>query len=150
MPDDTSNLSYISPETMDDDGQTFVEKEDDFGVPPTDEEEPFTTDVFANNIEPPPPRYDDSNPKEFTFRKDAGIHLITTFFKGTYHKQRVNELVESLRRNVNNPYVEAVHILHEKDNPRKDLESTNVKDLLSKKLVTMKVANQPTYFRLFA
>lgn len=106
-------------------------------------------DPFYNKIKPPPLTYDDSNPKDFTFRKNAGVHLITTFFKGSYHRERVNELIESLRRNIKNPYIEAVHILYERDNPRADLEKTNVKDLLDTKLVTMKVPQQPTYFRLF-
>ena len=127
----------------------LVEKEDDFGIEPNEEEEPPTTNVFGNKIKPPPLTYDDSNPKEFSFRKNEGIHLITTFFKGSYHKQRINELVEALRRNINNPNIEAVHIMYEKDNPRKDLEATNAKDLLDTKLVTMKVESQPTYFRLF-
>jgi hypothetical protein len=121
--------------------------ENDEGTPPDPAE--LDDDPFYNKIKPPPLTYDESNPKVFTFRKNAGIHLITTFFKGSYHKERVNELIESLRRNIKNPYIEAVHVLYERDNPRADLQKTNVRDLLDTKLVTMKVPQQPTYFRLF-
>ena len=126
-----------------------VEKGDDFGTPPTEEEEPQTLNVFANKIQPLPLSYDDSNPKNFTYRRNAGVHLITTFFKGSYHKPRIRELVETLRRNILNEYIEAVHVIYEKDNPRKDLEETDARHLLDRKLVTMKINQQPTYFRLF-
>lgn len=117
---------------------------------PTVQEDPELEQVLGtpNKIEPPPLTYDDSNPQPFAFSNNSGIHLITTFFKGTYHKQRINELVEALRRNIKNPYIEAVHVLWEKENPRHDLMQTNVASLLDRKLVTMKVPSQPTYFRL--
>jgi hypothetical protein len=129
--------------------QQVIEKGDDFGTPPDDIEEPPVSNVFSNKIVSPPLHYDESNPQNFTYKRNGGIHLITTFFKGTYHKARISELIETLRRNIKNEYIEAVHVIYEKDNPRKDLEKTNVRDLLDRKLVTMRVQQQPTYFRMF-
>ena len=108
--------------------------------------EPSQADVEATA---PPSRIstfvlDDSNPPQ-TWRNNAGVHLVTSFFKGTYKPKRVAELLESLRRNLENPHFEAVHILWEDVNPRGELGEIGK----SSRLVTMKVKNQPTYQKFF-
>lgn len=79
------------------------------------------------------------------FNVSRGVHIITTFFMGNYHKKRKNEFLECLRRNLENPYVEAMHILWEDVNPRTLLPRN-----ITHKLVTSKIEKQPTYFRLFS
>lgn len=86
---------------------------------------------------------------ETTVDRDKGIHLITTFFKGTYAPARVREIVECLRKNVENPALDAVHVLWEDVDPREELTKTNVRDLLGRKLITTRTSKQPTYLELF-
>jgi hypothetical protein len=134
----------------------------DLGIPPDEseqlEEEP---DPDAPGAIPPPKEvpgmsptnFDDTNPKYRTFRKNTGVHLITTFFVGTYHQKRLNELLETLKRNIENPYFEAVHVLWEDKNPRYNFTNPSsrffIPGNISDKLVTMKVNNQPTYRKFF-
>ena len=107
---------------------------------------PSEADIEASG--PPTPatnfHLDDSNPAQATWRNNAGVHLVTSFFKGTYRPKRVAELVEALRRNVANPAFEAVHVLWEDVNPRDELGMPN-----EPRLVTMKVKHQPTYQKFF-
>jgi hypothetical protein len=95
------------------------------------------------------------------FNRSSGVHIISSFFRGTYHKKRLQEILECLKRNLENPYVEALHVLWEDENPRTQLmqllSDTSNSTLsaasdrgYSDKLVTSKVEKQPTYFRLFS
>jgi len=132
----------------------MVPPEDAFSVPPAetheeDAEAGYVADVFSNKIAPIQVKFDESNPRNFSFRNNTGVHLITTFFKGTYRQARINEVIEVMRRNLNNPFIEAVHVLYEIDNPRDDLKKTDAADKLDAKLVTVRVMRQPNYFRLF-
>ena len=100
--------------------------------------------------------FDASNPPDAArpFQRNAGVHIITTFFIGTYHKRRVNELFEVLKRNVANPHVAAVHLMWEDHNPRGNLSDRNSPFYLPPatlaKLVTIPVKQQPTYFKFFS
>ena len=76
---------------------------------------------------------------------ESGLHVISTFFHGKYHKRRFSEIVATLLANLENPYVRAVHLLWEKENPAQYVTSP----ALRKKLVLTQVQGQPTYARLF-
>jgi len=114
-----------------------------FGEPPSDAE-------LAENSAPvavPKFQLDDTNNPNRKWRPNTGVHLITSFFKGTYKKKRVDELIEALRRNVRNSAFEAVHIMWEDVNPR--VELTDLTEEENDRLITMKVKNQPTYSKFF-
>jgi hypothetical protein len=74
-----------------------------------------------------------------------GIHIIMTFYKGSYRKDRFRELLVALRKNLRNPYVTAVHTLWEDRDPILYVNSTE----LEKKLVRVQFGVQPTYKDLF-
>jgi hypothetical protein len=119
----------------------------DFGEPPA-EDEVAESDESAV----PVPKFftsDDTNPSLTSWRSNQGVHLITSFFKGTYKNKRVAELLECVRRNVRNPAFEAVHVLWEDANPRLELAAELTPEE-NARLVTSKVNQQPTYQRFFA
>ena len=74
-----------------------------------------------------------------------GRHLITTFFKGTYKQDRIDELVMALRLNLRNPLIARVHVLFEDEDPTQYILDPELRH----KLVAVKVAHQPTYMELF-
>ena len=74
-----------------------------------------------------------------------GIHIIMTFYKGTYRKDRFNEILMALRRNLQNPAVTAVHTLWEDRDPIDYFNNT----ALQRKLVRVEFGVQPTYKDLF-
>ena len=74
-----------------------------------------------------------------------GIHVIMSFYKGSYKKDRFQELLMALRRNLKNPYVTAVHTLWEDRDPIIYVNSS----VLEKKLVRVKFGVQPTYKDFF-
>lgn len=85
--------------------------------------------------------------------QDAGIHIITTFFRGTYQNQRFLEVIATLVSNLENPYVSKIHLLCEGSDPTYFLppmlqEVLHMKKLL-RKLVVTQVKLQPTYSQLF-
>lgn len=78
---------------------------------------------------------------------DANVverHIITTFFKGVYHKKRVEELIFSLKRNINLKSVSKVHILWEDVNPL-----TLFNHSMNHKIKLLRLNMQPTYQKLF-
>ena len=60
---------------------------------------------------------DEGNPPR-GFDAANGIHIITTFFKGSYSKNRVMEILNCLKKNMDNPHITAIHVLWEDVNPR--------------------------------
>jgi hypothetical protein len=135
----------ISPPSNDDlDGPAPPIAQSSLGEAPGDTEEQDA------NVDAALPRFvlDDTNPTTIRpWRANAGVHLITSFFKGTYKKKRVDELFDCLRRNLRNPAFEAVHIMWEDVNPR--LEFKDLTEEENNRLVTMKTLNQPTYSKFF-
>ena len=152
---------YISEEdvdTMDEDGRTFPPTAV-ATPPPTSEWEPFTNDSIALQVlNSPKGSLVERNYSEgdlLTSRKHVkfhtGVHIITTFFKGAYHDKRFHEIVATLVSNLENPHVEAVHVLWQGHaNPYHyfpDIVRGN--ENLVRKLVLKWTHKQPTYRALF-
>jgi hypothetical protein len=74
-----------------------------------------------------------------------GIHLIVSFYKGSYKKDRFQEIIMTLKKNLRNPYVTAVHTLWEDVDPISYVNNT----ILEKKLIRVHYGMQPTYKDLF-
>lgn len=91
--------------------------------------------------------------KEAIVTRNSGIHLITTFFHGSYQAKRFHELVSTLVSNLENPYISAVHILHEGTDPRYfiplSIQRKMIQLGLQNKLVLKAVQKQPTYKEMF-
>jgi hypothetical protein len=79
--------------------------------------------------------------------RSTGIHVITTFFHGSYEARRFSEIVSALAANLENPYVSFVHTLWEKEDPTQYI-AANAPHLLQK-LVAVEAKAQPTYAKLF-
>lgn len=97
-----------------------------------------SADSFSNGLS--------DNPEDGDPKRSQGIHIITTFFKGSYKAARFSEIVATLISNLENPHVELVHALWERENPAKYI--ANYPNLM-KKLVHMEVKKQPTYSSMF-
>jgi hypothetical protein len=74
-----------------------------------------------------------------------GVHIIMSFYKGTYKKDRFQEILMSLKRNLKNPYVTAVHTLWEDRDPIIYVNNS----VLEKKLIRVQFGVQPTYKDFF-
>lgn len=74
-----------------------------------------------------------------------GIHVIMSFYKGSYSKDRFSEILLAMRRNLRNPYITAVHTLWEDRDPLDYINSTGI----SYKLIRVEFGVQPTYKDLF-
>jgi len=79
-------------------------------------------------------------------RLSRGVHVITSFFRGSYENRRFSEILATLAANLENPHVEYVHTLWEKENPAQYF--SQYPKLLAK-LVPSEVKRQPTYAVLF-
>jgi hypothetical protein len=90
-------------------------------------------------------------PNEHKIKFDSGVHVITTFFRGTYSMARVRELLSSMVSNLENPHIEAVHILWEEHDPREFIPVELLTKIpnVNNKLVLTYVEHQPTYRELF-
>ena len=117
-----------------------------------DDDDPVASDVSTPDVENSEyahlaTSYDPNS--EFS----KGLHLITTFFKGTYAKERFEEILSSLENNLGNDRISKVHVLWEDEDPRDHLRYADVLGLskaqVDEKLVTLKVERQPTYKELF-
>jgi hypothetical protein len=79
----------------------------------------------------------------------SGIHVITTFFHGTYHNRRFKELLAVLVSNLENPHIDALHVLWQGADPRAFLSPSVSNRLwktrIGRKLVLQQVFVQPTY-----
>lgn len=85
-----------------------------------------------------------TNPAIFeTF--DGGVHLITTFYKGSYAQQRFKEIVVVMRRNLKNPHLTALHALWEDVDPIAFVPEPE----LNSKLVRARFGRQPAYKDMF-
>lgn len=87
--------------------------------------------------------------EDLTLVKDqklnSGIHLIMSFFKGTYRIDRFDEIVQTLKRNLKNPYMTAVHALWEDVDPIEFVLEAE----LRVKLVRVNFGTQPRYKDMF-
>jgi hypothetical protein len=72
----------------------------------------------------------------------SGIHLIVSFFRGTYQLERLQEILQVLETNLANPHIQAVHVLFEDVDPIEWFPN-------SLKLVRVNFATQPTYKDMF-
>ena len=85
---------------------------------------------------------------------DSGVHVITTFFHGTYHDRRFKELMATLVSNLENPTIAAMHVLWQGSDPRyfipNEIASKLVAQGFHKKLILTEVKKQPTYKVMFA
>lgn len=87
-------------------------------------------------------------PKELSpEERSGGVHVVTTFFHGSYVDRRFSEVVASLVANLENPYISFVHVLWEKEDPTQYIERNGPH--LLKKLVAIETKSQPTYAKLF-
>jgi hypothetical protein len=93
----------------------------------------------------------DTSPLPAAVRLDAGIHIVTTFFQGSYSFLRLREILGTLVSNLENPEVAAVHVLWQGKDPRLCIPisiQTRVPNFRSK-LVLTEVLVQPTYEQMF-
>jgi len=84
---------------------------------------------------------------------NTGIHMITTFFKGSYQDRRFKEILATLVSNLENPEITAVHLLWQAADPRYYIPDQIAKKLVERnlhmKLVLTEVQKQPTYKTMF-
>jgi hypothetical protein len=79
-----------------------------------------------------------------------GIHLIVSFYKGDYEKDRFDEIITTLKQNLRNHYITAVHTLWEDYDPIQFLHFTsNHSQIYLNKLIRVYFGTQPTYKDLF-
>lgn len=71
----------------------------------------------------------------------TGIHVIMSFYKGSYKKDRFEEILVALRKNLRNPFIMAVHTLWEDYDPIEFVGDPE----LELKLVRVNFGVQPTY-----
>lgn len=81
-------------------------------------------------------------------KQPGGIHIITSFFRGTYSQERFQEILFCLRRNLDNSATTAVHVLYEDIDPATFLNETSDSALLQR-LVSVRFPQQPTYKDFF-
>jgi hypothetical protein len=101
----------------------------------TDEQQPVFNnvgDTLQNNSS-----FSTPNPND---PMAGGLHLITTYFSGTYSSERLGEIQACLAHNLANPHLRKIHILFEGSPPPISADS---------KLVLTKMSHQPTYAELF-
>lgn len=72
---------------------------------------------------------------------------MTTYYRGKYSDGRVRELMETLRRNVENKLLHKVHVLWEDESPGTMREF--FQHVSAGKMVLHRVRKQPTYHELF-
>ena len=103
--------------------------------------------------DPAADRWNGSTLEERGIPINSGVHVITTFFKGSYHDRRFKEIMATLVSNLENPSIAAVHLLCQGADPRQYLPTEVTTVLIEKnldsKLVLSFVHRQPTYRNMF-
>lgn len=84
-------------------------------------------------------------------KRNSGLHLITTFFRGSYSLERLQEILGSLVSNLENPHIAALHVMWEDVNPKDYLPLIVQRSIanFNHKLILRKVKHQPTYEEMF-
>lgn len=89
-----------------------------------------------------------SSPEAAEVPLAGGVHLLTSFYRGTYSATRFKEILYCLRRNLANADIAFVHILYEDVDPATFLNRTEDAALV-RKLIRVNFRQQPNYKDFF-